>query len=217
MSEPRRYRTVKAAYTHGATTERHPADDYPTPPGFLDALLERLHLPRGTRVWDPAAGGGHLVHRLRDHFDEVEFSDLYYSGQDFLEAETSPSGKQVDWVVTNPPFKHAEEFARQAFTLAPNVALLLNVGFLESAKRAEGLFAEHPPSRVLLNSRKMRLPDGRTSVFAHVWVVWEFGRTDTQFGWLLNTGDRLMPTGRAPGVWPETTPANPYETETEEP
>lgn len=192
----------KAMYTHRSTTERHPADDYPTPPGFVRPILEVLQLPKDTSICDPCAGGGHLVRALADEgYTELWFEDLHYSNTDFFEVPVE--GNEWDWVVTNPPYKHAEAFVRKALQHARHgVAMLLNSAFLESVGRAEGLFSEHPPSNIYMCARRMRLVAGNSSAFSHVWVVWHRDSSGpTQFNWVVPTTDIQMPTGQAEGVW----------------
>ena len=195
-------RANKAAYSHDSTVVRHHADDYPTPRGFVEPLLEFLKLDTETRVMEPCAGGGHLVAVLREYFDHVYFEDLHYSGVDFLDA-TIPETPSPGWIITNPPYKHAEAFVRRSLLHADNVAMLLNSAFLESVTRSEGLFKDHPPAYVFMNNRRMRIEGGKSSVFAHVWVVWQKGRTDTRYRWLDVTGDKQMPTGHLASVWPD--------------
>lgn len=192
-------RANKAAYGH-SDTPRHHADDYPTPRGFVLPLLDHLALPRSTKVWDPCAGGGHLVATLRERFDLVYFDDLHYSSTDFL---TAPL-RQVDWVVTNPPYRHAEAFVRRALEATPNVAMLMNTAFLEGVGRSTGLFTEHPPARILLCNRRMRLSNGVSSTFSHVWMVWLPETQLTHLDWLhLQRDDLVMPTGADTNVWKE--------------
>lgn len=194
-------RPNKTAYSHDSDRVRHHADDYPTPRGFVLPLLRYLKLPRSTVVWEPAAGGGHMVAVLREHFDTVLFSDLHYSQHDFLTAPW-PGEAAPSWVITNPPYKHAEVFVRRALDLVPYVAMLMNTAFLEGVGRSAGLFQEYPPSRILMVNRRMRMPNGVSSTFSHVWMVWGKSQT-TIFDWLLaDKAEGLqMPTGQAEGVW----------------
>lgn len=198
-------RANKAAYAHDSTVVRHHADDYPTPPGFVEPLLEALALSRDTPIMEPCAGGGHLVAVLREHFDRVYFDDLHYSGKDFLEAPV-PEKPSPGWIITNPPYKHGEAIIRQALKQADNVAMLLNSSFLESVTRSIGLFAEHKPSEIYMNNRRMRIEGGKSSVFAHVWVVWRREPVvpgETVYRWLDVTGDKQMPEGHLASVWPD--------------
>lgn len=196
-------RPNKTSYTHDALSDRHPADDYPTPAGFIRPLLRFLELDPTTSIWDPCAGAGHLVRCLLDEgFMDVRWDDLHYNKRDFFESEIV----NVDWIITNPPYKLAEPFVRRSiFSAREGVAMLMNTAFLESVGRAEGLFHEHPPSQVLMCARRMRLPNGTSSAFSHCWIIWAKGYTDTKLGWVVPVDDLVMPTGPAQGIWTRET------------
>lgn len=194
-------RPNKTAYSHDSAASRHPADDYPTPRGFIIPLLDHLQLDPGTEVWDPCAGGGHLAAVLRERFHRVRANDLYYTGDDFLDDRP----KHTDgWIITNPPYRDGEAFARRALGSAGGgVAMLFNTAFLEGVGRSTGLFQEHPPTYVLMCNRRMRLPTGVSSTFSHTWIVWDKEDTDgdTRFRWLhLDRDELTMPTGATPGT-----------------
>ena len=98
-------------------------DAYFSPPEATAALLAIEHgrLPRC--LWEPAAGDGAIVRPLRAaHFD-VAASDLadyggagIMAGVDYLAAPL-PAG--VTGIVTNPPYKLAERFARKVLDEVP--------------------------------------------------------------------------------------------------
>ncbi|MDG4885709.1 SAM-dependent methyltransferase, partial [Mesorhizobium sp. WSM4884] len=51
-----------------------------------------------------------------------------------------------DWVITNPPFRLAEDFIERAFIVArKGVAILARTVFLESVGRYENIFTANPP------------------------------------------------------------------------
>lgn len=112
-------------------------DLYETPDVAVRALLKVERLPR--RVWEPACGRGAITRVLRAAGHDVLATDLidYDSpdqdrgGLDFLSAE---AGRlfQADAIVTNPPFKDAPAFIRQALQRAPLVVMLLRLSFMES-------------------------------------------------------------------------------------
>ena len=114
-------------------------DLYETPPEAVRALLEVERLPEGA-VWEPACGPGSIVRVLRAAGHRVYATDLVdyglddsESGVDFL-MEREP-GFYVGAIVTNPPFKLAEQFVCHALTLCPHVIMLLRLAFLESERR----------------------------------------------------------------------------------
>jgi hypothetical protein len=104
-------------------------DSHPTPRIAVECLLnaEPDVLNTMTRVWEPAAGDGNIVHVLRDNGIPVIASDiekgncdLHFVG-DFLQQTQAPTGAAV--LVTNPPYKLAAQFAEHALSLVPDVYL----------------------------------------------------------------------------------------------
>ena len=53
-------------------------------------------------------------------------------GVDFLKVESAPD--DVECIVTNPPYRIANEFAAKALELVPRVILLLRLNFLEALR-----------------------------------------------------------------------------------
>jgi hypothetical protein len=112
---------------------------YPTPSIITEAFLRVEPLPR--RVWEPAAGLGHMVNVLRAHGHFVFASDKHSYGpesgfiQDFFEFKKAPAGTAC--IVSNPPFSVAGAFVRHGLTLAPKVAIFCRLAFLESKGRSD--------------------------------------------------------------------------------
>ncbi len=87
-------------------------------------------------------------------------------------------------IITNPPFRYAEEFVRQALKVVSEgqkVAMFLRIQFLESKKRA-ALFAEHPVKTVYVASNRIECGingnfTGKPSAACYAWFVWEKGYT----------------------------------------
>lgn len=128
---------------HSANPGRHALKDrkddlYETPDVAVQALMQVEQLPK--RIWECACGPGRIVNVLRTAGHEVYATDLVKydcpdseSGVDFL-MERAPSF-YVGAIVTNPPFKLADQFVAHALTLAPKVIMLLRLAFLESERR----------------------------------------------------------------------------------
>jgi hypothetical protein len=110
-------------------------DLYQTDPVATHALVKLGILPH--HIWEPACGRGAIVNILRAAGHTVWATDLVdyrcphsEHGVDFLmERQTRID---VEAIVTNPPFKLANEFVRHALDLCPRVIMLLRLGFLES-------------------------------------------------------------------------------------
>ncbi len=115
-------------------------DAYFTPPVATEALLRHVDLPRGL-LWEPACGDGvGIFDVLRAAGHRVVGSDLVdygrpdcFARRDFLMERKAPDG--CEGIVTNPPFKLAEQFVAHALELSPLVVMLLRLAFYESEKR----------------------------------------------------------------------------------
>lgn len=115
-------------------------DLYETPPCAVHALIKHEKaLP--VRVWEPACGRGAISRVLEEAGCKVTSTDLVdygygISGCDFLmHWGDPPCGAQA--IVTNPPFKLADEFVRHALTLSPLVIMLLRWAYAEGANRSD--------------------------------------------------------------------------------
>lgn len=194
--------------SHAVMSQRIEAHDsldhFPTPPWATRALCEWLGRGLGgvamfTTVWEPACAEGHMSRALAEYFYVVNSSDVHDYGfgavRDFLWAGESPD---VEWIVTNPPFRLGEQFATKALELASRgVALLVRTAFLESAERYETLYSKSPPSDVLQFVERVPMFKGRldrhgSSATAYCWLVWRKGEARvTRFHWIAPCRKRL--------------------------
>lgn len=164
-------------------------DYFPTPPWATRALCEHLAEwgdPSKESVWEPACGEGHMARPLAEYFRTVVASDIHGYGfgtvHDFLSAGTllegSPPIEAPDWVITNPPFNKAQEFALRAAEIArEGFALLVRTAFLEGGGRLRELFEPMPPEWILQFSERVAMVKGRVdkdaqSATAYCWVIW---------------------------------------------
>lgn len=183
---------------------RYSLDFFPTPPWATRALCERLeimgyNLGKMT-AWEPACGEGHMARPLAEYFRAVDSSDVRSYGfgrqEDFL-FYGSPS--RADWVVTNPPFRLASEFAQMALRRATiGAALLVRTAFLEGIERHATLFTRLPPMWVLQFTERVPMHKGRlvadgSTATAYCWLVWmqDNARGETRLGWLAPCRRRL--------------------------
>lgn len=112
-------------------------DFYATPACAVRALLAVEPIP--LTCWEPACGDGAIVRVLRESGRAVIATDLVdwgcpdaVSRRDFLLEREAPAG--VPAIVTNPPFKLAEEFVEHAIGLVPEVYMLMRGAFLEGQR-----------------------------------------------------------------------------------
>lgn len=159
-------------------------DDFPTPPwatrGLIEHVLKKDALVASTCL-EPACGAGHMAKVLREYFREVYCADAYEYGygrtRDFL---TYPyETNAVDWVITNPPFRLAEEFVLRALRVArQGVAILARTVFLESVGRYDGIFRVTPPTMFAQFVERVPMVKGRldrkaSTATGYAWFVWE--------------------------------------------
>lgn len=168
---------MKASVLANASAEdRNSTDFYPTPPEATWALMGWLDLPATVRVWEPAAGEGHMALAIGDCGVAVTATTLHdqgfgETGVDFLEQGT-PRG---DWLITNPPFKLAAAFIEHAMTLGVPFAMLLKSQFWHASGRLD-LFNQRRPRAVLPLTWR---PDfhfgskGGSPTMECAWTVWD--------------------------------------------
>ena len=160
-------------------------DDFPTPPWATRALVEHVLGDKKTLAsqacLEPACGVGHMANVLKEYFREVQASDAYSYGygvkRDFLAYPFETSS--VDWMITNPPFRLAEEFVVKALNVARHgVAVLARTVFLESVGRYQRLYQDRPPTKVAQFVERVPMVRGRldikaTTATGYAWLVWE--------------------------------------------
>ena len=166
-------------------------DDFPTPPWATRALIEHVlpEVNKSMTCLEPACGAGHMSKVLEEYFDEVNSSDIYNYGygaeRDFLAWQKTVPNNQYDWVITNPPFKLAEEFIVAALDIArEGVAILARTVFLESVGRYNRLFSERPPAKFAQFVERVPMVKGRLDAKAstatgYSWFVWEKKMSDS--------------------------------------
>src|SRR6478672_4589721 len=103
------------------------------------------------RYGSPPVAKGYMARPLTEYFGTVHASDIhpyaYGAVYDFLKGGVPDptGGGEVDAIITNPPFRLAEQFAITAIKRARSlVALLVRTGFLESTGRHDRLFKPNP-------------------------------------------------------------------------
>jgi hypothetical protein len=163
-------------------------DFYPTPEWVTETLITHCPPPMGA-VLEPCAGDGAICRVLKRHYYTAQPVELEPRGEllanarlingDFLELVKDPPQqlRNIDSIVTNPPFSLAREFAEACVSLDVGyVALLLRLNVLGS-RPWSGFWREHPPTRIRpLYKRPSFTGDGKTDACNYGWFVWEKGR-----------------------------------------
>lgn len=182
------YATLGASsHTKG---ERQKHDYYATEPVAVEMLCELETF--SPNIWECACGEGHISEVLKAHGHNVKSTDLIDRGYgegavDFLKQTEMFDGD----ILTNPPYKYAQEFIEHALELIPEgnkVVMFLKVQFLEGQRRRD-LFMLNPPKTVYVSSSRLACAKngefkGVTRAVAYAWFVWEKGFDGvTQLKW----------------------------------
>lgn len=187
-------KSVKQARSIVGTSPGRPKHDfYPTPTRAIEALLSVETFP--DPILEPACGDGAISKVLVEHFYEVTSSDLIYRGFgnkgsiDFLgEYYKTWNGS----IITNPPFRFAQQFAEKSLALGcKKLALLCKLQFLEGIKRTEFLMGSplkktwvfRKRLKLCRNGNEQSIKGGGMMAFA--WFIWEYDYVgNPTIGWL---------------------------------
>ncbi len=152
--------------------QRESNDFYRTPEWATYALIQRETF-QGT-IWEPACGDGAISRLLPD----VISTDLFNRGFGETGVDFLKEHRKVNNIITNPPFKLAQEFAEHGLECASHkVVLLLKLNFLEGVKRYE-FFNKTPLKTVYVFCRRISFDKGNekgkgAGLLAYAWYVWD--------------------------------------------
>lgn len=167
--------------------ERPTDDFFETPPEATCAALAHLNIPEDVTLWECSCGFGKISKILEKiHNPErvlsTELNKNRYGigGVDFLTNGRSYIPQGRFWIITNPPFKYANEFVRKAFEYgAERVIFLLRFNYMESGKVREDILGGGHLLRVfLIKERVTMFPYGWTGKIPsaqqnHAWFIWD--------------------------------------------
>lgn len=159
-------------------------DDFPTPPWATRALCEHI-LSRSELAQqsclEPACGRGYMAKPLAEYFASVDAADAFQYGfapvRDFLRYPYEAASH--DWVITNPPFRLAEEFVLRSLVVARRgVAILARTVFLESSGRYRSIFSKTPPSAFAQFVERVPMIKGivdqkASTATGYAWLIWD--------------------------------------------
>lgn len=167
------------------TEAKDSLDDFPTPPWATRALMEHV-LPKlqgfgHLTCLEPACGAGHMAKALGEYFPIVHAADVHDYGyghvEDFLVSTHQPGS--FDWVITNPPFRLAEDFVVRSLEIARcGVAIFARTNFIETVGRYRRIFVPNPPLVLAQFTERVPILRGRldrkkSTATAYAWFVWE--------------------------------------------
>ena len=179
---------------------RQTNDFYSTPVEEAENILEHLNINfNGKTILEPCAGQGNILKGLEQYLNnkqEIAFlygSDIYdyqknisntiiQTGEEFncLKEDylQKLQLKNVNYIITNPPYKNIESFIKQFLKIAQDgVIILARLQCLEGKKRYEEIFKDFPPSDVWIYINRINCPKNgeetnNSSVQAYAWFYW---------------------------------------------
>ena len=171
--------------------ERQREDYYATEPRATELLCQLVQFDGP--ILEPSCGEGHISEELKKAGYDVVSRDLVDRGYgevaDFLAIDN------IEWngnIVTNPPYKYAQEFVEKALQIIPEgkkVCMFLKLTFLEGKARKQ-LFRVSPPKIVYVASGRLKCAMNGdfdsigSSATAYAWFIWEKGFSgDTIIKW----------------------------------
>lgn len=161
--------------------DRRDLDYYPSPPEVTRALMDFICIPEGSLIREPACGEGYMSRVIEGYGHNVIGTDIQF-GDNYFDTTLE---QKVDAIITNPPFKHAEDFIKKAIGEADIVAMVLKSQYWHAKKRLK-LFREHKPTYILPLTWR---PDflfnepgkGGNSTMEVLWTVWIKGQEDCKY------------------------------------
>jgi hypothetical protein len=134
-----------------------------------------------------------MARPLAEYFGYVRTSDIHdYSTEsgdwcqdrvvDFLfpgSESTAIALAGAEWIITNPPFRLAEQFIERAREIKgwQGTAMIVRTAFLEGVGRYERLFRRNPPTIVAQFTERVPMVKGRltatgSTATSYCWLVW---------------------------------------------
>ena len=189
---------VRKGNARGSGYEREELDWYVESREAVDALLDvERFIGLGL---DPCCGAGNIPEALKARGLQCRASDLVDRGYAFSipgidarDIATRYTERNVAFVLTNPPFEHAEAVIEAAMQLVTHkVAILHRLAFLEGRERRK-FHERHGLSRVWVFSNRQSMPPGGSDLkpqggaVAFAWFVYEKGWRGPWQGGFLET------------------------------
>jgi len=173
-------------------------DFVPTPPYATRVLFEVVHPSLKTHtndtIWEPACGAGHMCEVFKEYgYSNIWATDAYdwgYSEAKILDINQAHG--RVENIITNPPYKHIQQFISFGLKSATKcLALLTRIQVLEGQKRFLNVYQKNPPTKVMVFSDRIPFKVGEvvretSKMFTHCWLVWDMQNPSktTELGWV---------------------------------
>lgn len=145
-------------------SKRHPNDFYSTPIYSTESLLNVLNLNNVQSFLEPCKGDGaiyDLINVPEKNFAEISLGINYFNEQ----------YKNIDLIITNPPFSLAKDFLIKSLSEAKSIFYLLRLNYLGSKDRVS-FWQNNKPTHVLVLSARPSFTKG-TDATEYAWFGWD--------------------------------------------
>jgi len=168
-------------FANGAIQHRHIEDYYATHPVAVRLLLQLETF--SDNIWECAAGEMHLSNELTKLGKKVRSSDLIVRCAGVEQLDFLDISNNQTWcgdIITNPPYKYANDFILKALSLLEDggkLALFMPIRYLEGKER-KSIYTKFPPKTVYISSSRLKCAingdfDNMTgSAVCYAWFVW---------------------------------------------
>jgi hypothetical protein len=160
---------------HNANNDRVKHDFYATPTYATEILLKKEKFIGD--IWECACGDGAISKVLINNGYDVYSSDLIDRGYGETGIDFLQSTKQVDNIVTNPPFNLATEFNLKALQAVTNkVVFLCKLSHLEGIKRSKVIFNQKKLKNIYVFSKRLNFTKDGTKangLMSFGWFIYD--------------------------------------------
>ena len=166
--------TIKGIVVY-VSDQRRPEDLYSTDPVAVRALL-KVETFEGL-IWEPACGKGAISELLKSEGMEVISSDLFDWGYGKTGIDFLGTNRVVPNIITNPPYKIANQFIEKSYQSASHkIALLLQLTYLQGVARHR-LWKRMRPNRIWVFVKRLGfwIPSAgkiRRGI-PYAWFIWD--------------------------------------------
>ena len=146
-------------------------DFYPTPEEAFMPMLNRIDFSKITTFIEPCAGDFRIFNKIPDYIKK-DWCEIMLE-KDYLDYKF----KDVDLIVTNPPFSIAMEFLEKSLKEAKVVCYLQRLNWLGSKTRKD-FWNRNTPDKIFVLSkrpqfkRELGLGSGSDST-EYAWFIWD--------------------------------------------
>jgi len=174
----------------GGSRKRVENDYYATPPYVTDMFLNKWlkddNINSFSHILEPSCGEGHISNVIMKYgkvssFDLIDRGYEYMIGtRDFIKDDYTDN---YDLVITNPPFKYAQEFIEKAYDISSRwVVMFAKIQLLESEKR-KYMFENTRLKYIYIHSKRVEVwrngqctdENGKkwANTMCFAWFVWD--------------------------------------------